>query len=151
MSRLHSTPSLPKHMSPSSFNLKSVLYFPGVAQWIECQPVNQRVAGSIPSWGTCQVPGRGCSRGNHTLMFLCLSFSFPPPLSKNKLIKPKKRCPVLVPALKQLGNMLGRQRVREGREGASLEKKGTYLPGQWFGRLILDVLTSCPLLPHCIL
>ena len=25
----------------------------GVAQWIECQPVNQRVTGSIPSQGTC--------------------------------------------------------------------------------------------------
>ena len=24
----------------------------GVAQWIECQPVNQRVPGSIPSQGT---------------------------------------------------------------------------------------------------
>ena len=25
----------------------------GVAQWIECRPTNQRVAGSIPSQGTC--------------------------------------------------------------------------------------------------
>ena len=25
----------------------------GVAQWIECWPVNQRVTGSIPSLGTC--------------------------------------------------------------------------------------------------
>ena len=25
----------------------------GIAQWIECQPANQRVAGSIPSQGTC--------------------------------------------------------------------------------------------------
>ena len=31
----------------------------GVAQWIECRPVNQRVAGSIPSWGT----GLGCGPG----------------------------------------------------------------------------------------
>ena len=31
----------------------------GVAQWIELQPVNQRVTGSIPSQGTCLgcVPG----------------------------------------------------------------------------------------------
>ena len=28
-----------------------------------------------------------CVRGNHTLMFLSLSFSLPSPLSKNKLIK----------------------------------------------------------------
>ena len=25
----------------------------GLAQWIECQPVNQGVTGLIPSWGTC--------------------------------------------------------------------------------------------------
>ena len=25
----------------------------GVAQWIECQPANQRVPSSIPSQGTC--------------------------------------------------------------------------------------------------
>ena len=25
----------------------------GAAQWIECQPENQRVAGLIPSQGTC--------------------------------------------------------------------------------------------------
>ena len=30
-----------------------------VAQWIECQPVNQRVAGSIPSQGTCLGCGPG--------------------------------------------------------------------------------------------
>ena len=34
------------------------------------------VAGQVPSWGRV--------RGNHTLMFLSLSFSFPSPLSKNK-------------------------------------------------------------------
>ena len=34
------------------------------------------VAGLVPSWGHM--------RGNHTLMFLSLSFSFPAPLSKNK-------------------------------------------------------------------
>ena len=56
----------------------------GVAQWIEREPVNERVAGSIPSQGTClvvgQVPSWGCVRGNHTLMFL----SLPSPPSKNK-------------------------------------------------------------------
>ena len=31
----------------------------GVAQWIECQPANQRVSGSIPSQGTCL----GCRPG----------------------------------------------------------------------------------------
>ena len=33
----------------------------GVAQWSECRPVNQRVAGSIPSQGTCL----GCGPGPH--------------------------------------------------------------------------------------
>ena len=55
----------------------------GVAQWIEHQPVNQRVTSSIHSQGTClgcrpgQVPSRGQARGNHTLMFLSLSPSLP--------------------------------------------------------------------------
>ena len=50
----------------------------GMAQWIECQPVNQRVAGSIPRQGTClgcgpgHVPSRGRTRGHHTLMVLSL-------------------------------------------------------------------------------
>ena len=31
----------------------------GVAQWIECQPVNQRASSSIPSQGTCLGCGPG--------------------------------------------------------------------------------------------
>ena len=31
----------------------------GVAQWIECQPSNQRVAGSIPNEGICLGWGPG--------------------------------------------------------------------------------------------
>ena len=31
---------------------KTDTHLTGVAQWIECQPANQRVAGSIPSQGT---------------------------------------------------------------------------------------------------
>ena len=60
----------------------------GVAQWVEHQPVNQKVAGSIPSQGTClgvaRVLSKGCMRGNHTLMFLSLFFSLPSPLSRNE-------------------------------------------------------------------
>ena len=48
----------------------------GVAQWIECEPVNQRVTGSIPSQDTCL----GCRPGPH-LVSLPL-FSLPSPLSK---------------------------------------------------------------------
>ena len=67
-----------------------------VAQWIEHGPANQRVTGSIPSQGTCwvvgQVSSRGHVTGNHTLMFLSLSFSFPSLLSKkyNKCLRGKK-------------------------------------------------------------
>ena len=42
-------------------DLKEMRYsaLAGVAQWIECWPVNQRVSGSIPSQGTCL----GCRPG----------------------------------------------------------------------------------------
>ena len=43
------------------------------------------------AWVAGQVPSRGCSRGNHILIFLSLSFSLPSPLSKNKQIKSKKK------------------------------------------------------------
>ena len=36
------------------------------------------------AWVAGQVPHGGHARGNHTLMFLSLSFSFPSPLSGNK-------------------------------------------------------------------
>ena len=59
-----------------------------MSQWIECQPVNQRAASSIPSQGTrlgCRPgPHLGHTQGNHTLMFLSLPFSLPSPFSKNK-------------------------------------------------------------------
>ena len=35
----------------------------GMAQWIECQPANQRVAGSIPSQVTCLGCGPGPQYG----------------------------------------------------------------------------------------
>ena len=37
----------------------------GVAQWIGRGPVNQRVAGSIPSQGTCLGCGPGPQKGVH--------------------------------------------------------------------------------------
>ena len=55
---------------------------------IESRPTNQSVTSSIPSQGTCrvvgQVPSRAHVRGNHTLMFLSLSPSFPLYLKINK-------------------------------------------------------------------
>ena len=40
-------------------NSNDLLALAGVAQWIECQPMNQKVAGSIPSQGTCLDCGPG--------------------------------------------------------------------------------------------
>ena len=67
----------------------------GMAQWTECRPANQRVAGSISSQGTCLRcrPGRGLggagrgATGNHTLMFLSL---FLPPFLSLKINKISK-------------------------------------------------------------
>ena len=55
------------------FNIKQIKLLTalaGVAQWIEFQPANQRVAGSIPSQGTCLGCGPGpqlgaCEREPH--------------------------------------------------------------------------------------
>ena len=58
-----------------------------VAQWIEHQPTNQRVTGSIPSQGT----GLGCSPGplwgvreRQPHIDVSLPLFVPSPLSKNK-------------------------------------------------------------------
>ena len=57
-----------------------------VDQWIEHQPVNQKVTGSIPSQGTRLDCGPGLQLGalSNQLMLLSFSFSLPSPLSKNK-------------------------------------------------------------------
>ena len=60
----------------------------GVAQWIECRPANQRVAGSIPSLG--HMPGLQARSpvGVHERQLytdVSLPLCLPPfPLSKNK-------------------------------------------------------------------
>ena len=68
-----------------SFSKKKKHALAGIAQWIEQGPVNQRSPVGFPvrarAWVMGQVPSRGCARGNHTLMFLSLSFSFPFSLS----------------------------------------------------------------------
>ena len=48
----------------------------GIAQWIECRPVNRKVTGSIPGQDTCLGCGPGTQMGECE-MFLSLSFSFP--------------------------------------------------------------------------
>ena len=51
------------------------------------------------AWVAGQVPSRGRSRGNHTLMFLFLSFLLPSPLKINKIFKSKYLKNVLIHAL----------------------------------------------------
>ena len=68
-----------------------VLALAGVAQWIEHGLQTKGALVRFPvgahAWVAGQVPSGGHVRGNHTLMFPCLSFSLPSPLSKNKEIK----------------------------------------------------------------
>ena len=40
------------------YYLKTCGALAGVAKWIECQPANQKVAGSIPGQDTCPVAGQ---------------------------------------------------------------------------------------------
>ena len=57
--------------------------------WLRGMSASLRIKGSLVQflvrahgWAVGQVPSRGHVRGNHTLMFLSLSFSLPSPLSK---------------------------------------------------------------------
>ena len=68
----------------------------GVAQWIESAGLQTkgspvRFPVRTHAWVVGQVPSRGRARGNHTLTFLSLSFSFPSPLSTNKINKTLKK------------------------------------------------------------
>ena len=71
----------------------------GVAQWIDCQPCNQRVAGLIPSQGTCLGCGPGPQerthkRHPHTDVLLLLFFPPFPSLKINTISNtppPKKK------------------------------------------------------------
>ena len=62
--------------------IKPLLVLTGVVQWIEHQPENQRVTGSIPSQGTCLGCGPGPQwrvhqRQPHIDVSLLFSPSFP--------------------------------------------------------------------------
>ena len=59
----------------------------GVAQWTECHPVKQGVAGSIPSRGTCQGCGPGPQYGvreRQPHIDVSLPLFLPPFHSKNE-------------------------------------------------------------------
>ena len=65
---------------------QTIIALAGVTQWIECEPANQKFAGSIPSQGTCLGCGPGPQWGAHErqphIDVSSPSFSFPSPLSK---------------------------------------------------------------------
>ena len=56
---------------------------PGVAQWIECHLWARGSLVQFPVRAHTWVAG-GPRKGDHTSLFLSLSFSLPSPLSKNK-------------------------------------------------------------------
>ena len=69
----------------------------GVAQWFECQPADQKVAGSIPNQGTClgcrpgpQLVARKRQPINVSLARQCFSPSLFPSLPLSLNIKKKK-------------------------------------------------------------
>ena len=68
--------------------INTSLALAGVAQWIGHQPVNQRIAGSIPSQGTClgcrpQVPGPRSQGMWEATTHWCFSSSLPLSLKIN--------------------------------------------------------------------
>ena len=60
---------------------KRVYSLAGVAQWIEHWPENQRVAGSIPSQGTCLGCGPGPQLGASEKQLIDVTRRFSPSLS----------------------------------------------------------------------
>ena len=78
--------------------MKKVEALAGVAQWVECWPVNWRVARSIPSQGTCLGcrPGPQLGAGkrqlvNVSLAHQCFSPSLYPSSPKNKIFFKKEK------------------------------------------------------------
>ena len=79
-----------RHIQTESEINKEIMALPWLV-WLSGLSAGLRTKGSpvqfsvrACAWVGGQVPSWGCTRGNHTLMFLSLSFSFPSPLSKNK-------------------------------------------------------------------
>ena len=83
----------PKTLFSFFHKIKDIFFCPGWCGSVDCMPACKpkgcwfdSQSGHMPGlWD--RLPNSGCVRGNHTFMFLTLFFSFPSPLSKNKLIK----------------------------------------------------------------
>ena len=78
-----------------SLNNNNTWALDGVAQWLEHRLRTKGSPVRFPvrarTWAAGQVSRGGHVRGNHTLLFLSLSFSLPSPLSKNKWTKSLKK------------------------------------------------------------
>ena len=61
-----------------------LVWFSGLSAGLQTKGSLARFPVRAHAWVAGQVPSWGCARGNHTLMFLSLSFSFLFLLSKNK-------------------------------------------------------------------
>ena len=72
-----------------------ILALAGVAQWIECGPVKQKVAGLIPSQGTClgcrPSPHLGAHERQPIHVTLPLFSLLPLSLKRNKILKKLKK------------------------------------------------------------
>ena len=65
----------------------------GLVGWVSLQSESLMVGFPVraQAWAAGRIPSRRPVGGNPTLRFLFLSFSFPPPLSQNKIFRKKKR------------------------------------------------------------
>ena len=69
---------------PKEVNRPQPVWLSGLSAGLQIKGSWVRFPVRAHAWVVGRVPSRGHSRGNHTLMFLSLSFSLPSPFSKNK-------------------------------------------------------------------
>ena len=65
-------------------SLPWLVWLSGLSAGLQTEILLVQISVRAHAWVEGWVPGWGHVRGNHTLMFLSLSVSFPSPLSKNK-------------------------------------------------------------------
>ena len=78
------------HLNPQ---LAWLVWLSGLSTGVQTKGSLVRFPVRAHAWVAGQVCSRGHARGNHTLMFLSLSFSLPSPVSKNKSNLKKKLSP----------------------------------------------------------
>ena len=71
-------------MAIISLKMSWMVWLNGLSTGLKTKGSSVQFPVRAQAWVVGQVPSKGHTRGNHTLMFLFLSFSLPSPLSKNK-------------------------------------------------------------------